>query len=155
MTAQEKVIKALQLPSDATDAQVEQAVKDAADMLKGMASDLGITADNTTDAKAEMEDKTPELVAAIEGFTKAVSGPLQRRAREAELESEERSERPKTAHDINRRAARNDFEREFQKASDDLHFVGAVCAGIDWEKAEKHKPPWLELSSAAWSVQLW
>lgn len=149
MTAQEKVIKALQLPSDATDAQVEQAVKDAAAMLKGMASDLGITADNTTDAKAEMEDKTPELVAAIEGFTKAVSGPLQRRAREAELEAEERYECPKTAHDINRRAARNDFEREFQKASDDLHFVGAVCAGIDWEKAEKHGLSDLELQRLA------
>ncbi len=137
--ARAKALQALQLPKDATPEQVQGQLEAARAAVADYAKLFGLDADEPDEKRARVEEKDPELAAALNRFADAATGPLQRRARDVHREEEDRwIERPQKASEILRRRAVRDYEIELQRKADELHLVGALCHGIDWEKAELH-----------------
>jgi len=130
-----EALAALQLTEDTPASEIESKMKAAVDAVKAYAQALDIP----TDAPAEEAvTADTELAKALKEFSEKASAPLERRAREAELETERGRQYPTKARDITRHPADTDLKREFQKASDDLHVLGAIVCGVDWESVEQH-----------------
>ena len=129
-----EALAALQLTEETPASEIESKMKAAVDAVKAYSQALDIP----TDAPAEEAvTADTELAKALREFSEKASAPLERRAREAELETERGRQYPTKARDITRHKAETDLHREFQKASDDLHMLGSLICGVDWEAVEQ------------------
>jgi len=129
-----EALAALQLTEETPASEIENRMKAAVEAVKAYAQALDVPVDAPAE---EAVTADTELAKALREFSEKASAPLERRAREAELETERGRQYPTKARDITRHKAETDLHREFQKASDDLHMLGSLICGVDWEAVEQ------------------
>lgn len=139
-----EALAALQIDENTPSSEIEAKVARVSEALKAYGEVLGVTEEPSPVADHVEDDR--ELKAAIKEFTEKVQAPLERRARDVELSIEKARQYPTKAADVVRQPADVDWKREVHKAADQLHVIGGVVCGIDWERIEKSG--WTDLDLA-------
>lgn len=137
-----RAIELLSIPEGATDEQITEYVSKAKAGLEPLLALITPKSNDaekpaTTEEKVAALHEDSELAKALGRFNEIAAAPIQRRAEKAHNDHADRAHAKPVAYaDIAARKAQTDWERACKAAADEVHMVGAVFCGINWDKAE-------------------